>query len=389
MGVARLATLRVGLNLTFLGERAGGVGRYAQELAAALAAREDIELHVVASRDLPAEVRTADWAARARWTTLPISAASPRRHLAGQFALLPALALAHRWDVLHSPANAGPVLVPGVACVITMHDVIWLDAPEQWGTPEAVRAMHRTAIPTVRRATLVLAGSHTAARALVRGLHLDPARIVVAAHGVHGPAPTTLLTPEPELRRRLDLGAGPVVLCVAQKRPYKNQEALVRALAQLARQDVRLVLPGSSTEYERQLREIATAYAVQERVVFVDWVDDADLEGLYGLARCVALPSRHEGFGLPVLEAMVRGVPVACSSIEVLREVAGGAALLFDPDDDTTLASSLGRLLDDDALRADLARRGRERAAAFTWEATADATVRAYAQARDRSPPSG
>jgi glycosyltransferase involved in cell wall biosynthesis len=188
---------------------------------------------------------------------------------------------------------------------------------------------------------------------------------------------------EEDVRRRFELGNGRVVLCVAQKRPYKNLGALVHALGALP-DDVRLVLPGTATPHEDELRELAATLGVAERVRFPSWVSDAELEALYRLASGFVLPSLMEGFGLPVLEAMARGVPVACSDRPALPEVAGGAALLFDPEDPGAVADALRRLLEDRRLADDLRRRGRERAAQLTWAATARGTLAAYRRALAR-----
>jgi glycosyltransferase involved in cell wall biosynthesis len=372
--------LQVGLNLIPIGEGGAGVARYAVELVAAMARREDVRLHLFTGLDAPQALRSAAWLEATRVTRLPVRIGGPPVHLAAQFGAVPALAVARRLDVLHSPANAGPVRVPGVACLITLHDVIWLRAPEQWSDARAVRTMHRVAVPTVRRADRVITGSHNSAKDLVELLGLSDAQIDVAHYGVRV-EPDAPTAPESELRERLGLGGDPVVLCVAQKRPYKNQEALVRAFADRRVPDARLVLPGARTAYEEELRSLARTLGVADRVHLPAWLDDRDLAGLYELADCFALASRLEGFGLPVVEAMARGVPVACSDRSALPEVVGDAALLFDPDDNEQVVASLARLLGDLRLREDLAARGRERAARFTWEATAEATVAAYRRA--------
>ena len=142
-----------------------------------------------------------------------------------------------------------------------------------------------------------------------------------------------------------------------------------------------LVLPGYPTAHETQLREHASALGVAEDVRFPAWVSSAELEGLWAIARAFVFPSLYEGFGLPVLEAMARGVPVACSNSSSLPEVAGDAALLFDPRDEGAIARALARLLSEPALVEDLRARGLERAREFTWERTARLTLASYRRA--------
>jgi glycosyltransferase involved in cell wall biosynthesis len=117
------------------------------------------------------------------------------------------------------------------------------------------------------------------------------------------------------------------------------------------------------------------------RAIFPAWVSAEDLEGLYALAAAFVFPSLAEGFGLPVLEAMARGVPVACSDRPALPEVAGDAALLFDPTDQPAVTESVRRLIRDAGLRADLAARGLERAKQFSWRRTAELTLASYRRA--------
>ncbi len=371
--------LKVGLNMLFLGEEAGGVGRYATEIAGALAERGDVELTLFTSRDEPLDLRSQPWATRARFTQLPVSRSSRAGYLAATFGAVPALAAARRLDVLHSPANVGPVLCPGVACVITVHDMIWMRAGDQWDSEQAREAMRRSSQATVPRAGRVITDSESSAEDICSMLGVERARIDVAPLGVRID-PGAAATPEAELRERLSLGQGPVILCVAQKRPYKRQDTLIRALASLPA-GTQLVLPGAATEFEGELRALASESGVADRVKFPDWVSEADLEAIYRLASCFALPSELEGFGLPVLEAMAHGLPVACSDRTSLPEVAGQAAVLFDPDDQAAVTRSLAELIEDQALRTRLIAAGLERAEQFTWACTAEATVASYRKA--------
>jgi glycosyltransferase involved in cell wall biosynthesis len=224
----------------------------------------------------------------------------------------------------------------------------------------------------------VFAVSEAAAEDFVRTLGVPRGRIVVTRSGVR--RPTISPTHEAELRERLDLGRARVLLCVAQKRPYKNQASLVRALPVLDSEIV-LVAPGASTGYEAELRRLAVELGVSERLRLPSWLSEADLAGLYALSEVFALPSRIEGFGLPVLEAMAHGLPVACADIAALREVSGDAALRFDPDDQAAIDACLTRLFADSDLRRDLIQRGTEIVDRFSWTRTGAASLRGYREA--------
>ncbi len=368
--------LRVGLNLLFLGDGAGGVGRYARELPGALLEAEpETEITVFVARDAPADLRDEPWAARVRWVSLLGGVSSPRTQL-GQYLALPALARARRLDVLHSPANAGPVIAPGIASVVSLMDLIWLQHADEWDPdPRAQRATRRWVSHSVRYADRVFAISAAAAEDLISSLGIERERIAVTPLGVRRPAAAP--TPEADLRGSLKLGEARVLLCVAQKRRYKNLDRLVRALAGTD-PDVVLVLPGRRTAYEDELRRLAVGLGVDARLRTPQWLGESDLAGLYALSEAFILPSLTEGFGLPVLEAMAHDLPVACSDIPALREVAGDAALLFDPHDQGGVDRAVGRLLADERLRRDLVQLGRARARSFTWARTGRRSLEGY-----------
>jgi glycosyltransferase involved in cell wall biosynthesis len=136
-----------------------------------------------------------------------------------------------------------------------------------------------------------------------------------------------------------------------------------------------LVLPGAPTAYEDALRSRASELGIADAVAFPGYVSDADLEGLYAIADCFAFPSSNEGFGLPLLEAMARDVPVVCADASALPEVVGDAALLVDPDSTTALARAIGDVLTDPELRTRLVAAGRERLPLFTWDRCASETL--------------
>jgi glycosyltransferase involved in cell wall biosynthesis len=193
--------------------------------------------------------------------------------------------------------------------------------------------------------------------------------------GDHGAAPT----PEAELRARHGLGDRPIAFSPSAKRPVKNLARLLAALALIpVERRPLLVLPGYETPHEDELRAQAVELGVEHDVLFLGWLSPADMEGMYAACSAFVFPSLYEGFGLPVLEAMSRGVPVACSDRGSLAEVSGDAALHFDPEDPRAIAAAVERLLTDRALADRLRTAGREQAARYTWERAASGTLESY-----------
>jgi glycosyltransferase involved in cell wall biosynthesis len=176
------------------------------------------------------------------------------------------------------------------------------------------------------------------------------------------------------------------ILYVGRSDPYKNLLGLVDAVAQVrARRslDVRLRIAGPPDPRYPAPQARAHELGLTDHVQWLGYLADPALVEAYQAADLLVLPSRYEGFGLPVLEAMACGTPVVCSDRSSLPEVAGDAALLVDPDDTTALADAIARVLSDAALAADLRQRGLARARAFTWRRTAEATRSIYQQAHD------
>jgi glycosyltransferase involved in cell wall biosynthesis len=372
-----LGPVHVGLNLVYLvpGET-GGMEVYARELAAALRAeRPDLRLTLFVNRE------AAAWSELPS-VTVPVNARRRAAWVLGEQLLLPRLAARAGIDVLHSLGSTAPAR-GRFRRVTTIHDLIYRVAPEAHGGVNALGM--RVLVPlAARRSHRVITGSRHSAHDLERLLGVPPGRIDVVAHGYGAPLRAEA-EPEGELRARLGLGDRPVVLSVGAKRAHKNLAAVIDALALIApeRRPV-AVMPGYPTPHEEELRQRARERGVDGDVRLLGWTSDATLEGLYAIAAAAVLPSRYEGFGLPVLEAMARGVPVACSDRSSMPEVAGDAALIFDPDEPREIAEAVERLLADGALAARLREAGRARAAGFTWAQAARGTLASYERALAR-----
>ncbi|MGD0198648.1 MAG: glycosyltransferase family 1 protein [Solirubrobacteraceae bacterium] len=368
--------LHVGLNLIFLvpGDT-GGMEVAARELIPALVAAAPPGVRLTAFVSLDAG--PGPWDELTAKVEVPVHAADRVARVRGELQLLPRLARAAGVDLVHSLASTGPISGRFVR-VVTVHDLIYRRFPE---THAGIRALGmRVLVPlTVRRSDRVLADSESTRDDLVGLLGVARERIDVVPLGV-GSRVNAAPMPEAEVRRRLGLGDRRVLLSLSAKRPHKNIEALLDALASMPERPM-LVIAGYATAHERTLRARASALGLDDDVRWAGWLDPAELEGLWTISSAFVFPSLYEGFGLPVLEAMVRGVPVACSNASSLPEVAGDAALLFDPRNSAQIAVALQRLLSDAQLVARLRRAGTDRAAQFTWERTAQAVLASYRRA--------
>ncbi len=372
--------MHVGLNLIYLvpGET-GGMEVVARELLPELLkAAPGVRFTAFINQEAAA-VKDGPWGEIMPAVTVPIKATSRPQWVLGDQALLPLLARRQNVQLLHSLASIAPIWGP-YRRVVTVHDIIYARFPETHAGLRD-RGMRLLVPGAVRSAHRVMVDAHSTQQDLVQMLGADAGKIDVVPLGLGTPrrlAPA----PEAQVRQRLELGERDVILSLSAKRPHKNLAMLIGALAGIepVRRPI-LVLPGYPTEHERELRELASVQGLAADVRFLEWISEEDLEGLWSLVKAFLFPSLYEGFGLPVLEAMDRGVPVACSNASSLPEVAGDAALLFDPHDQAALSAAIERLLSDQALREQLIARGSERVKQFTWQATARGTLDSYARA--------
>jgi glycosyltransferase involved in cell wall biosynthesis len=376
--------MHVGLDLLFLDPgRSGGRETYARELLAAMREqRDDLRVTTFVSGLASGDGFWRDLAD----STVVLGTASPNsalRWALSEIAVLPRVAARHRVDVLHSPANFAPLTGP-FARVVTLHDLIFRRLPstvpnvQRWGTEAMVPA-------AARRADRIITVSAASRDDILAGLRVASDQIDVVPNGVapagHGDADAA--------RDRLRLGRRQLALSVATAVAHKNLPGLLAALALIpaSRRPV-LAFAGHGTT-AGDLLERARALGVDDDVRFLGAVDPTALEDLYAATDVLVTATRYEGFGLPVIEAMARGIPVACSNLPVLREVAGDAAFTFDPNVPGAIAAAMNDVLVGGPAVRERVALGRERAALFTWAAAAEGTLatyeRAWASARGRS----
>jgi glycosyltransferase involved in cell wall biosynthesis len=371
--------LRIGINAVFLEPRMGGLETYVRSLVPQLVRlAPGTRFELFCSPGGREYLSEEDWSGSVELISHPLIG-RPGLKAASELTLLGLLA-GRRVELLHSVAMTAPLFTRAVN-VVTLADVIWLVAPDP-GEAATTRLWRAIVPPVARRADRLITLSRASAEEIVERLGVPRERIDVVALAA-GARERIVLTPEAELRASLSLGDGPVVLTVAAKKVHKNLLRLVRAMSLVAERwpNAVLVMPGNPTPHERELRALAAELAIEPNVRFPPYVSAADLEGLYALANCFVFASLHEGFGIPILEAMRRGVPVACAEASALPEVAGDAALYFDPYSERAIAEAVGELVGDPIVAERLAALGREREREFTWEATARATLESYSRA--------
>lgn len=310
---------------------------------------------------------------------------------------LPLRLLRKDYDVLFSPEYLTPMWCP-IPRVVTYHDSAFLRRPQDYNRLWQLM-FRKVTVPAIRRARAIVVPSHFAKREAVTYGAFPPERIHVTP--LAGPQPGSIRVSEASAMATLGhLGVTPrrYLLHVGVLERRKNLITLVRAFDAWRRQGgigatYKLVLvgqPGPRPDLNDApaLRAEIEQRGLQNEVILPGHLPREAVDALYVCAGAVVIPSRSEGFGIPVLETFAAGVPLISSTAGALPEVAGDAALLFDPDQPEQLVACLNRLAGDPALQAALVRAGYEHARAFTWESTALATMRAFyaAATKGRAP---
>ena len=357
--------MRIGVNALYL--IPGGVGGTETYLRALLAALAEIdstnEYLIFTNRETGADL--VPQCPNFHCEPQGVRAVNRVARLLWEQTMLPAAAMRRRIDVMFNPGFTSP-LVSGCPQVTVFHDLQHKRHPEYFRWFD-LPAWNFFLYGSARVARAVLADSNATAADLQRYYGLGAPKVVTVPLGVGQEFFAVAARRRPE----------PFLLAVSTLHPHKNLDGLLRAFAlfRKSRPGYRLVVCGLHGFFTEQLQALRTELELGDSVTFPGWIPKQELLDFYARAMAFVYPSRFEGFGLPVLEAMAAGVPSACSRVEPLDSIAGAAALKFDPGEPGEIAACLERLVEDAALRATLAAAGPARAATFTWRATAAATL--------------
>jgi alpha-1,3-rhamnosyl/mannosyltransferase len=352
---------RVGINLLWLVPGVvGGSEEYTTRTLAGLhrLAPEDLDVTLFALGPFAAE--HAELVEGFETVTLPLTGQDKSVRVAAESSWLALQGRRHQLELMHHAGGVMP-LVRALPGVLTIHDVQPIVHPENFSP--AKRAFSRVALPlSARAARLVLTPSEYSRQAIIDVLGVDPTRARVIPHGVPEPDPDP--GEAADLRRLEAYGIKPpFLLYPAITYPHKNHGTLIRAFSALQerRPDLSLVLTGGEGTEERSLAVLVRELGVSSAVHRVGRIPRRDLDACLRQAAVLTFPSRYEGFGIPVLEAMAVGVPVVASDATAVPEVVGGAGLLVEPGDVDGWVDAVDAVLRDPGLRDRLVASGLER----------------------------
>lgn len=366
--------MRVALNGLFLQHPATGTGQYLRELVDALRAlAPNDEFAFIAPRadnTAPAPVRvTPTRLANENFSKLEFE----------QFTF-PRATAKNRFDLAHVPHFGSP-LFSSIPIIVTIHDLIPLVLPAYRGSLQ-VRLYTKLAASGAQRARAILADSEASARDIEKHLRIPRAQIHVVYLAAHPRFQPDIAAEELQrVRAKYNLPER-FALYLGGFDARKNVARIVEAFASIETGDWRLVLagklPSQDSAFFPDPRRIAAENKMADRVIFPEFIDEADKPALYALARVFLYASQYEGFGLPPLEAMACGTPVICANTASLPEIVGGAGILLSPDDTRAWSDALRVVLDDAARWADMRALGLAQARKFSWERAARETLAVY-----------
>ncbi len=310
-----------------------------------------------------------------RVITCPIRAANRPLRIIWEQTALPFQVRRHRLDILLSAGLTAPFFCPATS-VLVLYDLQHINQPQNFPRPYLF-FLKNIIYWSVKSADRVIAISHHVKHDIMRSYHIAPERIGVSYLAVdHDEFFPSDKRETASLKEKYNLPEH-YILYPAALLPHKNHERLLKAYKEIQKEvpHMKLILTGAWDQGHEKIASLISSLGLQQDVIMLGWLPFEDIPSLYRGAEIFVFPSLHEGFGLPILEAMASGVPVVCSRIEPLTEVARDAALFVDPYDHGAIAKEMRALLKDKSLRMKLIDKGKLRAREFTWRRTAESTL--------------
>ena len=374
--------MRIGINTLFLSPgKVGGTETYVRGLLYGLSRVDKANEYILFTNEENHDAFDVDTRQFSR-KCCSVSARSKLARIAYEQMFLPKLAGQSSVDVLHSPGYVSP-LTGNYAKVVTIHDMQYVYYPHYF--PRMKLLYWKYVLPaSARRSDIVITVSKHSKKDIVDLLSIPEDKIVVTYEASKFSRDLANADSLPNVTEKHDI-RGNYILSVASLLPHKNLDKLVAAFALLEDKiDHQLVLVGLKAYGLNPVKEmIQNKLKRPDRVIVPGYVSDPDLESLYRKAGLFVLPSLFEGFGIPLLEAMALGCPVAASNRTSIPEVVGNAGVLFNPDTPEQIAEAIFSVLSDKALRDRLIAEGYQRARLFSWEKMAKETIGAYSVASE------
>ena len=380
--------MKVAINAWFYDKVNTGSGQYLRYLVPALIeADPSLEISLI----VPRPMLTADkavggtafaWPDRVNVVPVDIKSGNLGKVLFEQVTF-PKTATAVQADLAHVP-YFGSAMSPRLPTIVTIHDLIPMILPEYRGSA-SVRLYTSLVAAAAANADLILADSDASRNDILARLHVAPEKVrtIYLAPAPHY-EPLETWTQVEYIIKKYNLPET-YILYMGGFDVRKNVTALLHAWTYVAKglgDSVQLVLAGNLPKEDSAFfpdpMKIARELNIEEFIVTPGWIEEVDKPYLYGAARVFVYPSRYEGFGLPVLEAMACGTPVVTTNVSSLPELVGADAFQIDPDDTRRMASPMIALTIQEETHNDMANRGYQQAAKFTWQKTAEQTLQAY-----------
>ena len=380
--------MRIGVNALFLiPGKVGGTEVYLRNLLTHLAVIDNKNEYVLfTNKENSGTFKIGQ--TNFREVLCPIRASFRPARVVWEQLFLPFQVKRYRIDVLHSPGYTAPVMVP-CCSVVTIHDMNCFYYPEDFS--KLTTFFLKLLVPAAaRRSNEIITVSRSSKKDIVQILKIPENKICVIyeAGSSHLSVPIAIKN---KLREKFKERHGidrKFILAVSVSHPHKNLHRLIEAYDILYKRyqiDRQLLIVGTEGRAQSVLVNLTKERSLEKRIIFTGWIPDEDLSLLYSEAELFVFPSLFEGFGIPLLEAMAHVTPVVSSNTTSLPEVVGDAAFLVDPYNVEEIAEAMYRVLTEENLRVNLAKKGLKRVSQFCWEKTAKETLAVYKRAFSRA----